>query len=206
MQNTSFSKNTPLVDYSLPNKCPYCGKDLAIAPDTQASYVQPDLFLIDKCYHCSKPILTVYDSVSNQTALSFPLSSPQPFRPEIQELSPHYCMILKQTLVAKELHLDSLVGPGLRISLEWLLWDYLTKLKNISAEELKHKKLAARTSYLQNDLIKLICADIVRIFGNDTIHIFSDDKIDEDAALLAINQLSESIAAEIILSRVHSQR
>ena len=185
-------------------KCPYCGKDFAIENENTVEWKKL-IYIITGCIHCKQPVLSIFDLKNETTILSFPSSAFISVPNEIRDLSPTACNIFEQTLHAKSLGLNHLVGPGLRMTLEWLIWDYLTKIKNVPEEELRNKSLKARVDYLGEDNYKLVCANIVRVFGNDEIHLFKNYNIDVDDAIKVLNALLNNIYAELIIKRVNEQ-
>lgn len=194
-----------VVRVNFPDKCPYCGKDFALANGNRSFDWGHLYYAIASCIHCNEPVIAILDMRNGKTIHSFPSSAFISVPNEIKDLSPTACSIYEQALQARSLGLDHLVGPGLRMTLEWLIWDYLTKIKNVPEEELKDKSLKARVDYLGEDNYKLVCANIVRVFGNDEIHLFKNYNIDVDDAIKVLNALLNNIYAELIIKRVNEQ-
>ena len=99
----------------------------------------------------------------------------------VKELSPNAYKAFSQTCQARDIGQDMIVGAGLRIALEWLVWDYLITVKNFKKEEIEHLNLAKRVVKMDAPFYTKVCADIVRLFGNDQIHIVKmlDFSVDE---------------------------
>lgn len=188
-----------------PEKCPYCGKDFA-SKETVRFYNGEKYYIeILECIHCRQTVLLVLNPDRTEVLHIFPADYHHDFQPELKELSPNACKVFEETLHANSIGLEYLVGPGIRISLEWLVWDYLTKFKQIPDVELKDKTLFQRLDYFKEDQYKAVCANILRIFGNETIHIFKNTDINIDEAIKILNILFNNIYAELFIQRVNSK-
>ncbi len=168
-----------------PSKCPYCAKD--IAENICENHLFPpadnkDLGLQmerHKCIHCGKYIYVFRRYVDNKSIpiphseieSYYPISTAVPYPERVKYISPVSYAIYQQTCHAREAGLNTLLGAGLRMSLEWLVWDYLIKVQNEPEEELEKLTLAKRINRLQINDDASVCVDIIRIFGNDQIHI-----------------------------------
>lgn len=188
-----------------PEKCPHCGKDLALNTNRKSTTDENIFYEIVHCYHCQKAILFVINPYTQEILHTYPAKAFVSLQQEIKDLSPTACEIFEQTMQAKAAGLFHLVGPGIRMSLEWLIWDYLIKIKNIPETELKNKSLYSRLSYLKDDNYKLICANIIRVFGNDEIHLFKDFNIDTDDAIKILKALFDNIYAELLIKKVNEK-
>lgn len=122
----------------------------------------------------------------------------------IKDLSPNAFTAYQQTIKSQNNGYNMLVGAGLRIALEWLVWDYLIKVKNFTEEELKPLRLVDRIKKMDSNFYTNVCTKLIRLFGNDSIHIikmldFSDDEvieifnilctlIDNELSILEVNE------------------
>lgn len=183
---------------NFPSKCPYCGKDnipncIATATDSHKSSVS-----IHKCMFCNEPIFLIerldkkQKKPFNKEIISYyPINQQAELQERVKELSPLACKAFEQTLNAKEHGYDMLIGAGLRIALEWLVWDYLSKVKNYHDKYLEKLKLYQRIELMCDDPYKEVCTRLIRCYGNDQIHIkkkldFTDDEVIEIFKLLCI--------------------
>ena len=170
-----------------PNKCPYCKKDNiphcigaqweyeAIKSDSAITGISLELH---RCIHCKNPIFiakreTRAGSVIRESKLlfSYPLVDVNPLPKRIGELSPNAYKTYSQTMLAKEQNLDMLVGAGLRIALEWLVWDYLLKVRGKRQEEIENLSLYKRIELMNESYYVEVCTRLIRLFGNDSVHI-----------------------------------
>ena len=188
-----------------PDKCPVCSKDFAVTNRPFIYEVRDEKYIFSECPHCYGSILSVYNARTKRTIHTYPQNAFVKIQDEIKELSPNACRIFEQALKAGATGLSDLVGAGIRMSLEWLIWDYLIKIKHIPEDELKDKKLYKRLDYLKEDNYKLICANILRVFGNEEIHIFKDYNINAQDAINVLQALIDNIYAELIIMRVNSK-
>lgn len=193
------------IPVSFPDKCPYCNKDYIFSHPTATLLLGHLFFVPVSCLHCGEPLMSIYDIEQEKTVNNFPTSSIIEFQQEIKDLSPIACEVLKQTLLAKSLGFNYLVGAGLRKSLEHLIYDYLIKFKKFSENKIKNKTLYERIQLIETDNYKKVCANIVRVFGNGTTHIVNDNNLEVDDAIKILNILIDSIYAEIFVQNVNAK-
>lgn len=178
-----------------PSKCPYCGKDNVSNCITSAGDHHGNLIEIHKCIHCANPIflnksLVFQGSVATQKIIHYyPNVTAIDFPKRIRDLSPNAYKTFEQTIKSKEQGFDMLVGAGLRIALEWLVWDYLIKVKGLEESKIKNLKLNERISLMSENFYTDVCTRLIRLFGNDSVHIvkqldFSVDEVTEIFQLL----------------------
>jgi hypothetical protein len=96
------------------------------------------------------------------------------FPGDIQEISPQFCRIYQQALVAEENGLDQICGPGFRKALEFLIKDFLNTHKYPNDEEAQEQVKAASLGTVIRDHIgepKIKqCAERAVWLGNDQTH------------------------------------
>lgn len=188
-----------------PDKCPYCEKDFAYKSSEWNFICGNKIYLVTHCIHCNEQVLSIYNLHKNETIHTFPSNSFSDLQPELKKLSPNACKIFEQALYAKSLKLNNLVGPGLRMSLEWLVWDYLTEFKKIPEEDVKKLTLHYRIeNYFKSDQEKYISAKIIKYFGNDEIHLFKDYDINVEEAIIILQALFQNIYLEIMKQNINS--
>lgn len=175
---------------NFPTKCPYCGKDIVQDRVAKTSYGKCQVE-IHRCIHCYNLLVAIYFDKSNRALIEdyqlvycYPSSIAFDFPKRVKDLSPNCYKTFEQTMSAQAGNLDTLVGAGLRIALEWLVWDYLIKVKKFTEDDIKKLTLANRIEKMDSDLYTSVCARLIRLFGNDSVHIikmlnFSTEKVIE---------------------------
>lgn len=195
---------------SFPKKCPHCQKDLHPNLVSSSEHARIGDFWyrseIHACPFCKNPIFVMRNGVTQDISTYthvpyyFPLVSFVSVPKLIERLSPNACASYTQSIQAKAHGFDRLVGAGLRITLEWLMFDYLTKLKNHTATELEGKKL-----HQLIDMVKQynpaqytdICTKLIRIYGNDQVHLFKKTDLKDDEIITAFEILFDIIESDI---------
>lgn len=186
-----------MSELTFPKKCPYCGKD--IAHNFKGS-IGEDSYIIEihACVHCEKPIFLIYKCTwitypikkTHKELIHYYPSAPSTDLPEsIKDLSPKGYKIFEDTLYAKSLGIEDLSGAGVRMALEWVVWDYLIKIKGKTEAELKPLSLSKRIQLIDSSqMYTTICANLIRKIGNDSVHIIqmTDFSIDEGIELFEI--------------------
>lgn len=182
-----------------PEKCLYCKKDnvpnceVSSAEQVVGKVLQVE---IHRCVHCGEPIILVakgvnaeyyddfgqrsFDFYPNQERYIFcyPTSKQTNMPERVQKLSPKANEIYLQVIKAQEVGGDALVRGGLRIVLEYLLYDYLVSFKNGDSKKVHEMDLFTRCKeycddkkddkYFQNFVDT--CTRLVRMVGNELIH------------------------------------
>ena len=201
---------------NFPSKCPHCGKDIAdilpsdthFFPCEKSPGVSASVYT---CMHCKKNLYIMRGYIINRSTKKpevvqdcilscYPPPKNSEYPETVKKLSPKAYEIYSDAIAAKAYGLDSLVGAGLRIALEHLIWDYLIKTKGLSENELKKMKLEQRIKQIENPKWVANCASIVKTFGNDNIHIFDKHQISHDDAFRIFKILCDSIDSEIIIT------
>ncbi len=168
-----------------PEKCPYCGKDVAEKSERTNFFQSPAgntyCSSISFCQHCHNPIFLLKKQVpipndslnrANYELMYYlPVSTYVEYPERLKRLSPNAYKIYKQVCNAREYGLDTLLHSGLRIALEWLVWDFLIKIKNHTEKELEDLTLKNRLGLLELGDEVDVCADIIRYIGNDEVHV-----------------------------------
>lgn len=195
-----------------PTKCPYCGKDIIPNEIVCATDHKKSSIAIHNCIHCNKPIFLIekidrkQKKPFNKEIISFyPIVQQANLQERIQVLSPLACKTFDQTLNAKEHGFDMLVGAGLRISLEWLVWDYLTKVKNYADEYLEKLKLYQRIELMCDNSYKEVCTKLIRCYGNDQIHIKKKLDFTDNEVIEIFKLLCALIDAELQINEVNDR-
>lgn len=179
-----------MSELTFPRKCPYCGKDIT---ENRSKAIREDGYLIEihRCFHCYELIIIIKQEVEDRfQIIHYYPSAPSANLPEtIKNLSPKGYKIFEDTLYAKSLGIEDLSGAGVRMALEWVVWDYLIKIKGKTETELKPLSLSKRIQLIDNSQIyTTICANLIRKIGNDSVHIIQMTafSIDEGIELFEI--------------------
>jgi hypothetical protein len=92
------------------------------------------------------------------------------FSESIRKISPDFCQIANQARNAEDEEWKLVAGPGYRKALEFLIKDYLCRLRPGEQESIKSMQLAACIAkYVTNDRIKATAARATWL-GNDETH------------------------------------
>lgn len=165
----------------LPSACPICG--VSLHPEVMYSAVfyskntdeLEKLYLLNLCSSCTECFISehnydeendIFNYVSSAPNKSIPLT----FSAAIQNLSPDFVSIYKDSLHAESLGLTSICGMGYRKALEYLVKDYCIS-KNPDSEEKISKLPLAKCieQYIDNQKLKTL-AKASAWLGNDETH------------------------------------
>ena len=186
-----------------PKKCPYCGKDITkncvtdIKHPAIGCYVTIELHI---CRHCNKPITYInYLGLSNTNSdeFAYPPTEPVAIPKRIKLLSLEAYKAFTQSIFAKNSCYDMLVGAGIRIATEHLIYKYLTLIKQFKENDLKDKTLGGLIPYISGDLYKKICAKLLLLYGNSNSHKDNRHEVKVEDAISAFEQLCSLIDGEM---------
>lgn len=195
-----------------PKKCPYCGKDnvphrqssTAISPTTVGISLE-----LHRCVHCNKPIFVAVETkkiaetmTRSEIIYYYPTVTTVEFPTRVKELSPNAHKTYEQTIKAKDESLDMLVGAGLRIALEWLVTDYLVKVKGCVQTDIEKLKLYERIDKMKCDFYTEVCTRLIRLYGNDNVHTKKKLDFTEDEVIEMFNLLCSLIDSELQIKEV----
>ena len=193
-----------------PKKCPYCGKDNVECCINSAT-TNSGIVEIHRCMHCNSSIFVIKqligskDNHSLQITHYYPTITTVDFPKRIKELSPTAYKTYEQTIKAKEQGFDMLVGAGLRIALEWLVWDYLIKIKDKTESELENLKLYKRIELMSDNFYTEVCTRLIRLFGNDSVHIIKQLDFSTDEVIEIFDMLCSLIDNELQIKEVNDR-
>lgn len=211
---------------NFPSKCPHCGKD--IIPHSTASKAEKDLghrltIEVHRCIHCKEPIFAVrklftYDknspTVFGEYVFIYPNNVSVKFPQLVKDLSPNAYDLYSQVSTAKSNGCNALVRGGIRIALEYLLYDYLVTFKKYDEKTVSNMSLSARCDEYckdkQNDkysqTILETCTRLVRLVGNEVIHgkkaLSIDTQEVEDAFSLLCNYIDVELQMDSLSNRL----
>lgn len=192
-----------------PKKCPYCGKDIVANVIDTATDKEEHLVEIHKCIHCSNSIFVIKEislnSFKEQIINYYPTVNTVDFPARIKELSPKTYKTYEQAIKANENGYDMLVGAGLRIALEWLVWDYLIKVKGYSISEIEGLTLHHRIEKIKGNFYTDVCTNLVRSFGNDSVHIIKQIDFSTNEVIDIFKLLCKLIDSELQIIEVNKR-
>lgn len=201
-----------------PSKCPYCGKDnIPQYSNKVFSTIKNDVYTMEvsHCVHCEQPIFVVSRSAigggvngdysPSEIIHYYPLAEFVDFPKRIKALSPKSFNAYSQAVKAKESGYDMLVGAGLRIALEWLVWDYLIKVKGLDESKIKNLKLHERISLMNENFYTNVCSRLIRLFGNDSVHIIKQLDFSVEEVIEVFQLLCSLIDSELQIKEVNSR-
>ena len=166
------------VNVTVTDICPSCGR--GIEPVLKASSFYKDeqshiLFLTLFCNSCKYAWVDSYAYLPNYGEayphnLHYYKERPSEFPKEISELSPQGVKTYTQSLQAEVDGYDTLVGIGLRKSLEFIIKDYLIYRFPEKTDEIKRKLLGSVIKDYIDDQILQKLAQATAWIGNDETH------------------------------------
>jgi len=202
---------------NFPEKCPYCGKDniehkICHQTENTNDFKKHGVEL-HTCVHCGKPIFVFQEELWHNDGMVcskilhyFPhVHSIADYPKKVQDLSPKAFEIYRQTIEAKEAGLESLIGAGLRMALEQLVWDYLLNIKKKTSDEIENLNLSERIKLMNVGFYTKVCMRLVRLFGNDTVHVIKLLDFSNDEAIEAYKTLCDLIDSEITILQNHER-
>lgn len=155
---------------------------------------------------CGRLFVSTYDSPEGDNIAYFRASAPKKMSPPnipevVQEVSPKFADIYKQSLEADAKNLTQLVGAGLRKAVEFLVKDYL--IDRNPEEEDKYKRTHLRScikDHIENKQLKRAANNAV-LLGHDEVHYEKEyeDKDIEDLKTLvrvAMHWVEDSLLTE----------
>ena len=176
------SRNINLVDYPL--ECPECHHKTT--PNFVASRQGNNgkIFAFLSCPNplCDGSYVALYERSNNESFYFKKILKGQPkkesFPTEVEELSPAFAKIYNEAFTAEQLDLLEISGVGYRKALEFLIKDYLIKLKPEQAENIKSQFLGKCINDLITDTKIKESAKRAVWLGNDQTHYVKkwDDK------------------------------
>lgn len=193
MLRIQLSDRTVVEVDTLPDECPYCHKSIIpvrYADNILGGYIE----LIFKCPNsdCNKSFISTYES--NYSGYHLFLYSnvgrmlQYPFSNEINLISPSFVIIYNEAFFAEQHSLFQICGVGYRKALEFLIKDYLVKLKPEKENIIKEKFLGNCIKDDVDDVrIKKVAERAVWL-GNDETHYV---RLWEESSLADLKKLIE---------------
>lgn len=217
----TLNKKALLIE--LPTICPFC--HVSISPikiyQTEIDTVngKESITLLFQCSNCNNFILSTYlisnrETIHNSIKCYTTSRSLITYEPRINidipqnimPVSPRFCKIYEQSLLAEAFSLDELTGIGLRKSIEFLIKDYLSFISNNETDKNRIKNLTLNKSIneIADSRIKALALATTWI-GNDETHYIKkwEDKDINDMKEF-INTLLRFISYELSLKKAES--
>lgn len=208
-------KSINLTNFSLPldceveNCCPFCGTYNDPTKITDLNNIKSDNVLkifsiIFKTTCCSKYFVSFYTynqfmNGKTEHLFTYPNTKPKTLPKEFGNISPNFVKMFNQASTAVDLGFVELACIGYRTSIEFLLKDFLIKIRNLDEKTISKMPLANVISHFEEKEIG-ISADVVRIFGNDKTHYIEKYNFDIKQVELYLKFLMDSIFKEICLA------
>ncbi len=164
------------ITINLPSVCPKCGKGMFPDIVGQSNITQKDsskiFTVIFLCPICGGHFVETYQHIMYE-GLPLGYTSKNIFDAEVPEkiriLFPKFYDIYSQSLTAESYGLTELIGIGFRKSIEFLIKDFLIKIKNFPIEEISGVSLQNAINKIDDTRIKTLATKIYWL-GNDETH------------------------------------
>ena len=197
------------IELEVENHCPFCGSYNDPIKITDMNNIKSDtplkiISVIFKTTCCNRYFSSFY--IYNQAGYgvtrilaTYPAIDSELLPPEFNIISENFIKIYNQARTASKLGNFELACIGYRTSIEFLLKDFLIKVRNLDETKISKMKLADVISYFQNEEIA-VSSDVVRIFGNDKTHYIAKYNFDIQQVELYLSFLMDSIRKEYLLA------
>ncbi|BBA52033.1 hypothetical protein FV113G1_23830 [Fusobacterium varium] len=198
----------PELEYEVENCCPHCGiyNDPIKINDLQNFSTKDGLkvfVILFKTSCCQKVFSSfyIYDQLAFRTKhiFTYPSVKPHVFDKGLQEVSPNFIKIFNQSKAAEDLGNFELACIGYRTSIEFLLKDFLIRVRKEDENKISKMKLYDVISLFEEKEIS-ISADVVRAFGNDKTHYIAKYDFEISQVKTYLKFLIDAIVKEIYLA------
>lgn len=181
----AIKKDTLLVDI-IPDRCPNCHKGMS--PRELDGWLDSPYFqkvFVCPLQDCQSLFIAYYEkSGSGSGGFDFKSVAPRRFHKKvfteiINKISTEFSNLYNEAFEAEAKGLLNICGAGYRKALEYLIKDYLIRVKNKPETEIKKKPLGSCIKeYFEDGNLK-ICAERAIWLGNDETHYYRE-WIDKD--------------------------
>lgn len=197
------------IEFEIENHCPFCGSYNEPTKITDMNNIKNDtplkiISIIFKTTCCERYFSSFY--IYNQTGYgvarilsTYPSIDTEPLQSEFNIISESFVKIYNQARTASKLGNFELACIGYRTSIEFLLKDFLIKVRKLDENRISKMKLADVITYFEDEKIS-ISSDVVRIFGNDKTHYIAKYDFDIQQVELYLSFLMDSIRKEYLLA------
>lgn len=164
------------LDIELPNHCPHCHTKIfpsIIGHSDITKFEDLHIFtVIFFCPSCKNHFVETYNKTKNETfSIGYKPSNiiDEDVPQKIKENFPKFYNIYCQALTAENYGLDELIGIGFRKSIEFLIKDFLIKVKKLPTNKVSRMNLQVAINIIDNTRIKNLATKIYWL-GNDETH------------------------------------
>lgn len=202
-------KNSSLdFEFEVENCCPHCGvyNDPVKINDLQNFSDKDSLVifaLIFKSSCCQKIFSSFYtfdiNSRKTKHIFTYPSIKPHVFDKSLQEVSPNFIKIFNQSKAAEDIGNLELACIGYRTSIEFLLKDFLIRVRKEDENKISKMTLFDVISLFEEKEIS-VSADVVRVFGNDKTHYIAKYDFEISQVKTYLKFLIDAIVKEIYLA------
>jgi hypothetical protein len=180
------SKDSTVDIDKYPDKCPFCHKSIhpieinAYYSNSNRHGKKLEVTFLCPSMDCKRIFISYYIWSNNYGGVDnfylhcnmFGNLEPIEFKDIIRDISPDYCTIYEEAYAAEQFGLKQICGIGYRKALEFLIKDYLIKVKSKANDIIKNKYLGnCIKEDIENHKIKNVAKRAVWL-GNDEGHYY----------------------------------
>lgn len=197
------------IEFQVENHCPFCGTYNDPNKIIDLNNIKSDnplkiVSIIFKTTCCERYFSSFY--LYNQTSLgtlthlfTYPTIDTEHLPVEFNLISENFVKIYNQAKTASKLGNFELTCIGYRTSIEFLLKDFLIKVRKLDENKISKMKLADIISHFESQEI-YVSADVIRIFGNDKTHYIAKYNFNIQQVELYLKFLMDNILKEYLLA------
>ena len=198
-----------------PEKCPHCGKDIVENSVCETPEKIENLNFgfqaeVHRCIHCNDYIFALRSCFKNKAGITpnpkeiecyLPVTKYVAYPQRVKDFCPEAYEIYLHACNARDIGLDSIVGAGLRMAVEHLVWHYLVDIQNVPKEKLEGKMLGNLIPMLEGTIKNSLYLQILKYFGNKIIHVTDAPNFTPEEAFESFERLLLELDA-ILLDKV----
>lgn len=197
------------IEFQVENHCPFCGTYNDPNKIIDLNNIKSDnplkiVSIIFKTTCCERYFSSFY--LYNQISLgtlthlfTYPTIDTEHLPVEFNLISENFVKIYNQAKTASKLGNFELACIGYRTSIEFLLKDFLIKVRKLDENKISKMKLADIISHFESQEI-YVSADVIRIFGNDKTHYIAKYNFNIQQVELYLKFLMDNILKEYLLA------
>lgn len=171
-----FSRNSYFLDIDLPNLCPHCHKGIlpSVIGNSEITCKDSSKYftVIFLCPVCNEHFVETYYNVgATTTPIGYKSNTviDEDVPEKIKILFPKFYSIYCQALTAESYGLTDLIGLGFRKSIEFLIKDFLIKIKNSDTDKISDMSLQKAINEIDDTRIRTLATKTYWL-GNDETH------------------------------------
>lgn len=203
MEKYSYYKTSCVFDnylrhfsFQLPKTCVHCHEIMTPEIISQSEVYENQVAFLARCSHCQEFFAISYilfrsggEYCSEIIPYKYSIKINYDAPPELEAFSPNFKEIYTQALTAEAYNLNHVAGIAYRKALEFLVKDFLIKVRNYSADDISNLPLSQAIDKIDNELI-CPAAKAATWIANDETHYF---KKHEDKSLSDIRNYLRSV-------------